>query len=857
MKQIFCFLFLCIGFVSFGQNLIADSQLNEALASVAKKYRLTNSDIAGYRISDQYVQQKNKSVHVYVNQTAHGLDVFNAQIQMHFSKKGKLVFFNSSFVSDAISKTSIAQPKLGVEAGFLTIIDTLDLSLDPGISTGFKQQEAGVYKMECDELFLNPVRVRLGYELIENKLILAYKYAFELKRDNQLLAISVDAQSGKVVRWINRTVTCSFQHNEHTNECFASYSTIETRSTDATTPKTGASYHAFPIGIESPIHGNRVILTSPENVTASPFGWHDMDGQPGAEYTITAGNNVYCYEDSSDVNDIGYSPDGGPLLNFDFPFDLTATPQMNMNASLTNLFVWNNWMHDVTYYYGFDEASGNFQMNNYGNGGAEQDAVVAEGLDGGGFNNANFGTPEDGLNPRMQMYLWVHNSGELLTVNSPASIAGTYATGASSFGLGGNFQAVTADVVLINSGGANPTQGCDFALNAAALAGKIALIDRGTCPFIDKVMFAQDAGAVGVIIANNVAGGPMSMGGTDNGQVAIPVISVSITDGNLLKTAVANGPLNATLGGDASSAVLDGSFDNGVIAHEYGHGISNRLTGGPSQVDCLFNQEQAGEGWSDFFSLIMTTPTNSDAAQVRAIGNFANNSGLNGGGIRPYPYSRDLSINPLTYGNLNSLSIPHGIGSMFCTVLWDLYWNMVDEYGNSGDLLQTSGGNNKTIQLVMEGLRLQACNPGFVDSRDAILAADELLFDGENACIIWQTFARRGLGYSASQGSSDVVGDEEEAFDLPSSCFASGLTEISSEDFTIYPNPTENLLFISNAKGIEVDQVAIYDLSGKEIVVFSFSSSSCKMDVSLLQAGMYMLEIHSDVGTTQKRIVKQ
>lgn len=857
MKHVLLSLFLSLFFVSFGQNLVSDSQLSEAINRVAGKNKLSASDISGYRISDQYLHKKNKSVHVYINQTVNGFDVFNAQIQLHFSKKGKLVFSNSSFIPGGASKAEHLDPKLDVKSAFSTVVDTLALQVKPTYSMDFQTVESGVFTMECKELFLNPIRVRLGFEVIDNQLILAYKFAFELKNNQQLYAISVDANSGKVVRWINRTLTCTFEHESHTGECLSQIASNESLLDNSFISKTGASYRAFPIGIESPIHGSRTLLVSPENLTASPFGWHDVDGQVGAEYTNTSGNNVFSYEDSSDVNLIGYAPEGGQTLNFDFPLDLESTHQVNMDAALTNLFVWNNFMHDVTYHYGFNEESGNFQMNNYGNGGSEMDAVYAEGLDGGGFNNANFGTPEDGVNPRMQMYLWVHNNGQLLTVNAPSSIAGSYNTGASSFGLGAFFPAVTADLVLVDAGGVNPTQGCASPLNFEDLNGKIALIDRGSCTFIDKVLYAQAVGAVGVIIINNVAGGPMSMGGTDDNQVQIPVISVSLSDGNLLKATLLNGAVNVTLGGDATSTVLDGSFDNGVVAHEYGHGISNRLTGGPSQVDCLWNEEQAGEGWSDFFSLIMTSPSGSDASQVRAIGNFANNSGLSGGGIRPFPYSRDLAINPLTYGDLSSLSIPHGIGSAFCTILWDLYWNMVDEYGNSGDILETTGGNNKTIQLVMEGLRLQVCNPGFVDSRDAILAADELLYDGENACIIWKTFARRGLGYSASQGSSDVVGDEEEAFDLPSTCFESSLTEITSQDFTIYPNPTDDLLFVSNLKGIQIDQVVIYDLSGKEVSVYTSVGNEFKMDVSDLQSGMYLLEIQSKTGKIQKRIVKQ
>ena len=75
-------------------------------------------------------------------------------------------------------------------------------------------------------------------------------------------------------------------------------------------------------------------------------------------------------------------------------------------AAVTNLFYLNNVIHDRLYRYGFNEAAGNFQTNNFGKGGAGNDSVRAEAQDGGGTSNANFSTPDDGSRPRMQMYLW-------------------------------------------------------------------------------------------------------------------------------------------------------------------------------------------------------------------------------------------------------------------------------------------------------------------------------------------------------------------------------------------------------------------------------------------------------------------
>ena len=131
-----------------------------------------------------------------------------------------------------------------------------------------------------------------------------------------------------------------------------------------------------------------------------------------------------------------------------------------------------------------------------------------------------------------------------------------------------------------------------------------------------------------------------------------------------------------------------------------------------------------------------------------------------------------MTVNPMTYGILSNSSIraPHGVGAVWATMLWDLTWAMIDKYGWNADLYNGMGGNNRTMALVIEGLKLQPCSPGFVDGRDAILAADRLLNGGDNQCLIWEVFARRGLGYSANQGNTSNKSDGTEAFDMPPSC---------------------------------------------------------------------------------------
>jgi hypothetical protein len=123
-------------------------------------------------------------------------------------------------------------------------------------------------------------------------------------------------------------------------------------------------------------------------------------------------------------------------------------------------------------------------------------------------------------------------------------------------------------------------------------------------------------------------------------------------------------------------------------------------------------------------------------------------------------------------------------------------------------------------------MKLTACNPGFVQGRDAILAADEALTGGANRCRIWQAFARRGLGVSASQGSANSRTDGVEAFDVPGECLATGVGEppaapdgaaaVALSLGPAEPNPfaRETRLAFAVPRAGRV-RLAAYDLSGR------------------------------------------
>ncbi len=137
-----------------------------------------------------------------------------------------------------------------------------------------------------------------------------------------------------------------------------------------------------------------------------------------------------------------------------------------------------------------------------------------------------------------------------MVINSPGGIAGNYAAGAAAFGAALTLAGVTGNVVLMDDGTApNVNDGCEALINGAAIAGNIALVDRGTCTFASKAQKAQAAGAIGLLIANNAAGG-LSPGGSDP-SITIPVVGISQADGVSIKANLGGG-VNVTIGLDPS-----------------------------------------------------------------------------------------------------------------------------------------------------------------------------------------------------------------------------------------------------------------------------------------------------------------
>jgi PKD repeat protein len=766
-------------------------------------------DVSEWTITDQSKSNKSGITHVYIRQQHDGIPLMNGVANFAI-KDEKIVVSGNRLVANLRANIKYKAPVLNPVKAIHAAASLLNLDAPKNVRIEKTITEHHFIYSNC-EISKEDIPVRLMYYAVSAENI---KLVWDLSIYNldatHWWSVQIDAETGELIAKNDWVVHCNFNHISSAS-CNTTCETMGLPSVNKSNKVSAipGQYSVFQLPVESPSHGSISTAIEPADSISSPFGWHDTDGLTGHEYTITRGNNVHAYEDKDDDNLPGFSPDGSSSLSFNFPYNVSNAPDSNESAAISNLFYMNNMMHDIWYHNGFDEVSGNFQENNYGNGGLGADYVFAEALDGGGVNNANFATPPDGSNPRMQMYLWnqTQQAGNFLNIDSPSNIAGSYTSADATFGPGLPAIPISAPIELLVDNTSPVNDGCETIINGAQLSGKIVLIDRGLCSFAIKVEAAQNAGALAVIIINNIAGAPFQMGGT-SATITIPSIMISQSDGNLIKSALSLGSVLGTISdGGGVSADRDGDFDNLIIAHEYGHGISNRLAGGPSNSNCLQNSEQMGEGWSDWFGLMLTLEPGDQGGDIRGVGTFAIGEPTNGTGIRPSPYSTNLAVNNYTYGASNNsaqISEPHGVGFVFATVLWDLTWALIAQYGGAPDpdLYTGTGGNNIAMKLVIEGLRLQPCSPGMIDGRDAILLADQLLYGGIHKCLIWNVFASRGFGFSASQGSSASRTDQIEAFDIPPFCQAITAAPVAAFTASSFSSCVTNISFTDSSLSI-------------------------------------------------------
>src|SRR3954470_19815735 len=529
---------------------------------------------------------------------------------------------------------------------------------------------------------------------------------------------------------------------------------------------------------------------APVDVTLANFPFSKNDpwlpvGSAASVSTQTVGNNADAYVDLR-------APDG--LSTGDFratvtapgvfghTYDTTVSPDASNEqrmAAIQQLFYDVNFFHDWYYDAGFDEASGNAQQDNLGRGGLGGDRLLAEAQDFSGRDNSNMATPADGEPPRMQMFIFNANPVVAVQIQAPQDIAGNHEAAPAQFGP----QAFTTPGNLVEAGAV-----CG-PFNPAAVTGNIALIDRGTCTFAAKVAAAQAAGAIGVVIVNNVPG-LAGMGGTD-ATITIPSVMIRQEFGATLHQRVAAG-VSLTLLREPGHPDRDGTIDNQIVAHEWGHMIQNRLIGNANGLTNVVGRGMA-EGWADFHTLLMTVKAEDAAVNanfngVYAIAGYTSSGGTNQGyyfGVRRVPYSTDFSKNSLRFRHIadgappptdpNGQPIPvafwsvddastggnsefHNTGEVWASMLWECYAALLRDTTGANPRLTFDEAQTTMKDYLVAAYKATPVLPTMLEARDALLS---VVTDPQDYELFVRAFAKRGAGSDATgpdRFSADNVG---------------------------------------------------------------------------------------------------
>lgn len=745
-----------------GANPADASQARAHLSRNARALGLGAQAIAEARLHETQQTELGAVIHRFRQQQG-GLEVFGRQLNVLTDSAGRLVAVSGYFAPGSVAQTAAPRFTLSGAKALAQAFRDMGGSADTPFSVtasrhGYQHFKPGAH--DGDLQLQGAARAKKVLFPLDGQMLPAYYVELSARTRDA----GRQADFGYVISAVDGQVLFRKNQMDHEANAFT-YRVLADKQTahpyDSPLGNGAMPFRQAHPGDPDP----RTMAASRLTRVVSTQGGPQKDPWLTDGSTTTSGNNVVSYLDLGGQDGFDAGVDLMPSVTaagvFDYPVSGDANPSSPaaQNAAAVNLFYLNNWLHDFWYPRGFNEVAGNAQLSNYGRGGVEGDPIHAEGQDFSGRNNANMSTPADGASPRMQMYLWDGLRDASLDITAPAELAGPLVFGTAAFGP----QAfdVTESVVAYQDGTAPAGDACTAAVNGTALAGHLALIDRGACAFTTKVKNAQKAGAVGVVMVNNVAGSPITMGGTDT-SITIPSMMVSLDDGNRIKSATSTVSMHLRR---AAVPDLDGTIDAGIVAHEFFHYVSNRLVG--DAVGLSNNQGRSmGEGWSDFSAMLLQVraadtqvPTNTQWEGAYSMGGYL--LGSNYFGIRRAPYSIDMTKNPLTFKHIqNGVALPdtaplafgqdgsnnaevHNSGEIWCNVLWEAYAGFLK------DGRYTLAQARKQVQnYVIAGLKMTPNAPTMLEARDAILAVADATNDADFS--VWATaFAKRGMGLGA------------------------------------------------------------------------------------------------------------
>ena len=770
---------VAVGALPEREQMIARARAQ--LTAEAATLKLTPAMIADATVMDAQYNGDGPAV-VRFNQQVNGREVFGRTLNVMLDRNGKPIAVSGYFATDFGSANAVpAFSRSGADAIALAWKSLGGVSLGNTALVPSRVQDewqwyaAPVVPAKSSHVFEREPRAKAGYYALHGRLEPAYYVEiFAVARANRSLsayALTVSAVDGSILARDNLkasadvapgTTSAPWKYRVYADVA-APYQLFDNPLGNSYTPYPAATPGTAVARVGSPGSPNLVSLSY------GPISTKDA-WLPDTATQTTGNNATACLDKFDPANstlstpyntcDDALSASQGDFFakpSSDHSFDYTALPDKDpsttaaKNASVVGLFYLNNWLHDWWYDHGFNEAAKNGQTNNYGRGGAAADPVKAQAQDGSGRNNANMATPSDGSSPTMQQYLF---DGPLLGEVRVLKPADSGQLAWRSFANIGptTYNIPETGIVLANDGvGDSMTDGCAATTSAVpasvpvpappqtSLMGKIALIDRGNCATTSKEQFAQNSGAVAMIVINNADGDPPSnIGNLDvpmgvvaptNVAYTIPGIIIRRDAGLKIKEQLKAGAVTGRLSRQASIDV-DGTLDNQIVGHEFFHYVHHRLTSSSNQ-----QADAMSEGWGDVNALMIsvrpddiTAPNNDKWQGAYGLAGYSINNFY--AGIRRAPYSTSKQFNAFTLKHIADGTVTpdggpgttnsevHAAGEMWANEMWNCYAGILNT-ANNGSFLEKQ---TRMKNYIIAGFKMTPTNATYTEARDAILA---------------------------------------------------------------------------------------------------------------------------------------
>jgi subtilisin-like proprotein convertase family protein len=383
-------------------------------------FGLTDDDLNGVAVVGGHTSSASGLRHLYLEQRHNGIAVYQGVGNVSVDASGQILVVGNGFVPDVAATLNTLTPSLTVEMAAEKAAANLGLQPSSAFSVvtppnGPDQSQV----LSTGGISRQPIPARLMiFPMDRDASRLVWQVTISMPARPDAFDVYVDAASGFILARSNLT----------------KYD----------------SYRVFALPLESPADGpgcttlaacpSHTIVSNPADPLASPFGWHDTNGTAGPEFTATQGNNITAFVDRD--GDVQGTPTSGSATNdYVFPFDPTQPPVGNQNEAVVNLFYWTNTVHDVLYHYGFNEVSGNFQVNNYGRGGIGGDPVIAtaqSGADFGASDNAFFIPAPEGTSGVIAMFEFTFTNPNTDSDNESGIIIHEYLHGVTTRLVGGS-----------------------------------------------------------------------------------------------------------------------------------------------------------------------------------------------------------------------------------------------------------------------------------------------------------------------------------------------------------------------------------------------------------------------------------